>query len=58
LNAAWVKIAAMPDTKDKMQKALEAEPLSSTPEQFGEFIKAETVRWAKVIKDAHIPTID
>jgi tripartite-type tricarboxylate transporter receptor subunit TctC len=58
LNAEWVKTAAMPDTKEKMQMALEAEPLSSTPEQFGEFIKSETVRWAKVIKDAHIPTFD
>jgi hypothetical protein len=34
------------------------EAKSSTPEQFAEFIKAETTLWGKVIKDAKIPTID
>lgn len=58
LNAAWVKIAAMADTREKMHKVLDAEPLSSTPEQFGDFIKSETIRWARVIKEAHIPTLD
>ena len=53
LNAEWIKIAAMPDTKEKMQNA-GVEPLSSTPEQFADFIKAEIVRWAKVIKEANI----
>jgi tripartite-type tricarboxylate transporter receptor subunit TctC len=53
LNAEWAKIAAMPDTIDKMQKA-EFEPMSSTPEQFAEFIKTEIVRWGKVIKDAKL----
>jgi tripartite-type tricarboxylate transporter receptor subunit TctC len=53
LNAEWIKIAAMPDTIEKMQNA-GVEPLSSTPEQFTDFIKAETVRWAKVIKEANL----
>ena len=53
LNAEWIKIAAMPDTKEKMQNA-GVEPLSSTPEQFADFIKAETVRWEKVIKEANL----
>ena len=53
LNAEWIKIAGMADTKDKMRGA-GYEPLSSTPEQFVEFIKTETVRWAKVIKDANV----
>ena len=30
------------------------EPMSSTPEQANEFVKAEIVRWAKVIKDAKL----
>ncbi len=30
------------------------EPMTSTPEQYGEFIKTEMVRWAKVIKDANV----
>ncbi len=57
LSAEWVKIAAMPDTSEKMQKA-GGEPISSTPEQFLELIKADIVLWAKVIKEANIPKID
>lgn len=53
LNAEWVKIAAMPDTKEKMENA-GFEAMSSTPEKFGEFIKAEIVRWGKVIRDANL----
>ena len=53
LNGEWVKIAAMADARDRMQGA-GFEPMSSTPEQFAEFIKTETVRWAKVIKDANV----
>jgi tripartite-type tricarboxylate transporter receptor subunit TctC len=55
LNAEWVKIAAMPDTKEKMEKA-GFEPMSGTPDQFAEFIKAEIMRWATVIKEANIST--
>ena len=57
LNAEWVKIAAMPDTVEKIQKA-GADPMSSTPEKFSEFIKAEIVRWTTVIKEANITSID
>jgi tripartite-type tricarboxylate transporter receptor subunit TctC len=53
LNAEWIRIMAMPDTKEKMQKA-EFEPLSTTPEQFSEFLKAEILRWGRVIKEANI----
>jgi tripartite-type tricarboxylate transporter receptor subunit TctC len=53
LNAEWIKIVAMADTREKLQAA-GYEPTSSTPEQYGEFIKSEIVRWAKVIKDANI----
>ena len=53
LNAEWIRTVAMPDTKEQMRKA-EFEPLSSTPEQFSEFLKAEILRWGKVIKEANI----
>ncbi len=53
LNAELIKIMAMPDTREKMQKA-EFEPMSGTPEQFSEFLKAEIVRWARVIKEANL----
>ncbi len=53
LNAEWLKLAEMPDTREKMRTA-GFEPMSSTPEQANEFVKAEIVRWAKVIKDAKL----
>jgi tripartite-type tricarboxylate transporter receptor subunit TctC len=53
LNAEWIKIVAMPDTIEKMKSA-GTDPISSTPEQFTEFIKTETVRWARVIKEANL----
>lgn len=52
-NAEWLKIVAMPDTREKMQK-VGFEPLSSTPDQFAEFIRKETVRYGKVIKEANL----
>ena len=57
LNAAWVKTAGLPETIEKMKNA-GFEPLSGTPEQLGEFISAETARWAKVIKDANIVMVE
>lgn len=53
LNAEWVRIAAMPDTLEKMQNA-GVETMSGTPEQFAALIKSEIARWAKVIKDANV----
>ena len=57
LNQEWITIAAMPDVKEKL-RTMGFEAKSSTPEQFTEFIKAETARLAKVIKEANIPTTD
>ena len=57
LNQEWVTIAEMPDVKEKM-RTMGFEAKSSTPEQFAEFIKAETARLARVIKEANIPTTD
>jgi len=57
LNSEWTKAAAMPTTVERMRSA-GMEPLSSTPEQFSEFLKMEIGRWAKVIKEANIPKID
>jgi tripartite-type tricarboxylate transporter receptor subunit TctC len=43
----------MPDTVEKLQNA-GVEPISSTPEQFSEFLRTEIVRWTKVIKEANV----
>jgi tripartite-type tricarboxylate transporter receptor subunit TctC len=53
LNSEMVRILDMPDIKEKLSTG-GADPVSSTPEQFGAFIEAETKKWAKVIKDAQI----
>jgi tripartite-type tricarboxylate transporter receptor subunit TctC len=57
LNQEWVKISGMPDVQEKM-RTMGFEARSSTPEEFSEFIKAETARLAKVIKEANVPTVD
>ena len=33
---------------------LGAEPVGSTSAEFANFLKSETAKWSKVIKDAHI----
>jgi tripartite-type tricarboxylate transporter receptor subunit TctC len=53
LSAEWAKIAADPDTREKMQGA-GFETVSSTPEQFSEFIRRDIARWGKVIKEANL----
>jgi tripartite-type tricarboxylate transporter receptor subunit TctC len=57
LNAEWTKIAVMPDTREKL-KSVGVEPLSSTPEQYQEFLKTEIARWGKVIREANIKSLD
>jgi tripartite-type tricarboxylate transporter receptor subunit TctC len=53
LNADLVKVLADKDLKDRYAQ-LGVEPLSSTPEFFGQFIQTEAARYAKLIKDANI----
>ena len=58
LGVEITKITAMPEVKEQIQK-VGVEPVSGlTPEQFGEFIKAEIPRWSKVASDANVPKID
>lgn len=51
LNAEINKILQDPDTRQKLL-ANDFEPAGSTPEQFGTYIKAETAKWGKVIKNS------
>lgn len=53
LNGDIVKILAQKDVRDRFT-ALGTELVGDTPEQFSKAIKADTVRWAKVVKDANI----
>jgi tripartite-type tricarboxylate transporter receptor subunit TctC len=53
LNEAANKALQMPEVKDKLL-AQGNEMGGGTPEQFAALIKAETIKWSKVVKDAKI----
>jgi tripartite-type tricarboxylate transporter receptor subunit TctC len=53
LNAEVLKILAMADVRERFL-AQGVEPLGSTPEQFGEHIKAQMAKWDKVVRDAGV----
>ena len=51
LNREVVSIINLTEVKANLP-AEGAEPVGNTPEQFGEFIKAEIAKWGKVIRTA------
>jgi tripartite-type tricarboxylate transporter receptor subunit TctC len=54
INADMVKALNMADLRQRLYlQGVEATPTSS--EAFAAFIKSETIKWAKVVKDAGIP---
>ena len=53
LNGALVKILAEPDVKARFDTQ-SAEIVASTPEQFSEFIRSESTKWGKVIREKDI----
>ena len=53
VNADLVKALATQDVKTKLGE-LGVETVSSTPEQFGQFMASETARWGKLVKEANL----
>ncbi len=53
LNAEVTRILAMPDVRERFL-AQGVEPVGSTPEQFGEHIRAQMSKWGKVVQDAGV----
>lgn len=51
LHAEIVRVVNQPDVARQLS-ALGADPAVSTPQQFAEFIRSETAKWAKVVKDS------
>jgi len=51
LHTEIVRAMRAPETKEKIEAA-GYDIVGSTPEQAGEFIKAEIVRWSRVVKDS------
>jgi tripartite-type tricarboxylate transporter receptor subunit TctC len=53
INADMVKALELPDLRTRLEQ-LGVDPGSSTPDHFTAFIKSETAKWAKVVKEAGI----
>jgi tripartite-type tricarboxylate transporter receptor subunit TctC len=53
LHADFSKVLQQPEVRDRLL-AMGADVVGSTPEQFGAFMRAETTKWARVIKEANI----
>jgi tripartite-type tricarboxylate transporter receptor subunit TctC len=53
LNGELQRVLGLPELKEKLIAA-GFEARTSTPEGFADFIKAETVKWARVVKEAGI----
>ena len=51
INADTVKILNAPDVSRRLSD-LGLEPRTSTPAEFGAFLRSEVVKWAKVVKDS------
>jgi len=51
INAETLRVMAMPDVKEKLA-TLGLEVATGTPEALAAFMQAETVKWAKVVKES------
>jgi tripartite-type tricarboxylate transporter receptor subunit TctC len=49
LNAALGKVLADPEVRERLS-GMNAEIVEGSPEQLGDFIKAQVARWSQVIK--------
>jgi tripartite-type tricarboxylate transporter receptor subunit TctC len=54
INAEVRNILAEPAFREKFLAPQMFEPMGSSPEQFADYIKAETQKWAKVIREAKL----
>jgi tripartite-type tricarboxylate transporter receptor subunit TctC len=53
LNSEIVKAMKVPEIHDKLV-AQGTDPVGSSPEEFGAFIKSESAKWARVVKEANV----
>jgi tripartite-type tricarboxylate transporter receptor subunit TctC len=53
LNAEVLRAAAHPEFKAVLERSA-IEPVGSTPEELGKFMKSELVKWARVVKEANV----
>ena len=53
VNADVVKALALPEVKARLGE-VGVEAITSTPEQFGQFMASEAARWGKLVKEANL----
>jgi tripartite-type tricarboxylate transporter receptor subunit TctC len=51
LNGVFAAALQEPDVQERV-RSIGAEPRASTPEGFGDFIRSETAKWARVVRAA------
>jgi tripartite-type tricarboxylate transporter receptor subunit TctC len=51
LHKEFVRVLNLPDVHSRIV-ADGSEPVGSTPEEFRRFLKADVVKWAKVVKES------
>jgi tripartite-type tricarboxylate transporter receptor subunit TctC len=53
VNEAINRMLATPDVRERLS-AMAFEPVGGTPQQFADYIKTETVKWGKIVRDGNI----
>jgi tripartite-type tricarboxylate transporter receptor subunit TctC len=53
INSAVVKVLKTPEVRERLL-GMGAEAVGNTPEEFGDFLRSETAKWGKVLRDADI----
>lgn len=53
INAEVRKVLELPDVRERM-RGLASEPSAGTPQELGEFVRAEMARFSKLIADNNI----
>jgi tripartite-type tricarboxylate transporter receptor subunit TctC len=53
LNTEIVKAMKVPEIATKLV-AQGSDPVGSTPQEFGAFIKSQSAKWARVVKEANV----
>jgi tripartite-type tricarboxylate transporter receptor subunit TctC len=53
VNEAINSMLKTPDVRERLS-AMAFEPVGGTPQQFGDYIKTETVKWGKIVRDGNI----
>ena len=53
ISADIARVVAMPDVRERIL-AQASVPVGNTPEEYDAFIRAEIVKWSKVVKQANV----